>query len=114
MCTSKCKVCKYIDKSKNIIKHKNTTYPLKTNTYCKNSNVVYGIACEKCDEIKYVGETGTTLYKRIQNHLSLIRNKKMNEPIVQHFTSQGHDINDVKFVVLEQLKLDNATKKVNG
>ncbi|MGH0131312.1 UNVERIFIED_CONTAM: hypothetical protein FKN15_045536 [Acipenser sinensis] len=111
MCTSRCKVCKYIDKSKNIIKHKNTTYPLKTNTYCKNSNVVYGIACEKCDEIKYVGETGTTLYKRIQNHLSLIRNNKINEPIVQHFTSQGHDINDVKFVVLEQLKLDNATNR---
>ena len=40
---------------------------------CKTTNLVYGISCQICGEIVYVGETGTTLYSRIQNHLSIIR-----------------------------------------
>ena len=39
---------------------------------CRSVNVIYGIWCEICKCVCYVGETGGCLYTRIQNHLSSI------------------------------------------
>ena len=46
---------------------------------CKLSNLIGGIHCTKCDQIMYGGETGITLYSRLQNNLSHIRRKTDDE-----------------------------------
>ena len=54
----------------------------------------------------YVGETGTTLYERFQNHISSIR-RKLNSPIPAHFNDENHDINSVEFFCIESLQKDD-------
>ena len=51
----------------------------------------------------YIGETGTTLYERMANHISTIRNQK-NDPIPQHFSSDGHSVADLEWLGIEKLR----------
>ena len=77
---------------------------------CKSCNIIYGIWCEKCQEIVYVGETGGVIYSRIQNHLSSIRsqNPAVDLPVRRHFLIQGHTIEDFRFVGLERVWQSNV------
>ena len=70
---------------------------------CKTGNVVYGVFCVRCKRVVYVGETGTSLYSRIQNHLSSIRCNRLELPVARHFSDQGHDVNDMRIVGLERV-----------
>ena len=82
---------------------RDTTYTFKDKINCKITNVVYGVICQKCDELKYVGETGTTIYERIENHLTTIRKKKKNT-IAQHFNMKDHKLQDFTIIGIEQIK----------
>ena len=70
---------------------------------CKSRNVIYGIFCEVCNCVIYVGETGGPLYQRIQNHLSSIRCKRTGMEVAGHFNECGHRISNVKVVGLEKV-----------
>ena len=102
--TSKCErcaVCKYLTDDEALIQN-GCQYNFRTGN-CKMNNAVYGVFCEECDKIVYVGETGTTLYERIQNHLSSVR-KNLKQPVPSHFNSPDHKMEDMKFVILETIK----------
>ena len=72
---------------------------------CKSHNVVYGIWCEGCRKVVYVGETGVSLYARAQNHLSSIRsvNPSVGLPVRRHFMTQEHSLDDLRVVGLERV-----------
>ena len=72
---------------------------------CKSCNVIYGIWCEICQEVIYVGETGGPIYARVQNHLSSIRstNPPVDLPVRRHFLEPGHTIDDLRVVGLERV-----------
>ena len=72
---------------------------------CKSNNVIYGVWCQTCKYVCYVGETGGTLYARLANHLSTIRTGKFvaQYPVAVHFSSDTHSIDDVLFVGLERV-----------
>ena len=65
----KCSICEHIT-SKIKFTKSDKTFTFNQHINCKTSNIVYGIYCNKCNEINYVGETGTTIYERFQNHIS--------------------------------------------
>ena len=75
---------------------------------CRSRNVVYGIVCDVCDCVVYVGETGGMFYHMVQNHLSHIRCGRTEMEVASHFDSDGHRITDAKFIGLEKVwkKLD--------
>ena len=51
----------------------------------------------------YVGQTGDTVYKRMQNHLSSIRCKREGRiPVNRHFTEGGHNEEDFRVIGLER------------
>ena len=75
---------------------------------CQTRNVVYAVSCIKCDQVVYIGETGTTLYQRAMNHLSSIRNNRHGTPLAQHFNEKGHTIDDFKIVGVEVPREDNV------
>ena len=82
---------------------------------CKSSNVIYGVWCNTCKCVCYVGETGGTLYARLANHLSTIRTSKTaaQYPVAVHFTSAGHSLEDVLFVGLERVWcIDPAYRRI--
>ena len=70
---------------------------------CRSRNVIYGIMCEVCECVVYVGETGGQFYQRVQNHLSTIRCGKVEMEVAAHFNETGHQITDAKFVGLEKV-----------
>ena len=74
-CGKNCSVCKVIYKQQDRIRGPGgkTTCTYDRTIGCKSINVIYGIFCEVCDCVVYVGETGGVLYQRVQNHLSSIR-----------------------------------------
>ena len=57
--------------------------------------------CKRCDKTIYVGQTGLSLYERMMVNLSNIRNRKQ-DPISEHFTNNGHSINDYKVIIIEK------------
>ena len=94
---NKCAVCPYIT-DKTEFTHGEGKY-MSSTTNCKANNIVHGIECTKCDQIVYVGETGTTLYERIQNHLTAIR-KDGGQPIPTHFNSNSHSTSNASLIEL--------------
>ena len=75
----------------------------KSRIGCKTTNVIYGVYCERCKRIRYVGETGTSLYAILQNHLSSVRCNRLELPVARHFSVDGHDIGDIKVIGLERV-----------
>ena len=104
-CGKNCSVCKVMYRQQDRIrgpggKHTCTCTYDKT-IGCKSRNVIYGVFCEVCECVVYVGETGGVLYQRIQNHLSSIRCSRMDVGL--HFNNVGHHLSNAKFVGLEKV-----------
>jgi hypothetical protein len=78
------------------------TYCFKDKISCKTTNCIYGIYCDVCEDIVYVGETGTSLYERFQNHLTSVRKQK-DEPIPNHFNQGSHKMKDLMIVGIQGL-----------
>ena len=106
-CGKSCVICKRTYASGELVQGPRhgcvTTYDRTIG--CRSVNVVYGIWCNVCRCVCYVGETGGCLYTRIQNHLSSIRasNPAVSLPVRLHFLAPGHSIDDVWVVGLERV-----------
>ena len=70
---------------------------------CKTTNVVYGIKCQKCDKIVYIGETERTVAERIKEHLADVRHKR-EKAVSFHFNSADHEITDFNLVIIEKCR----------
>nr|XP_022316718.1 uncharacterized protein LOC111120285 [Crassostrea virginica] len=66
---------------------------------CQTDNCIYLISCKVCQK-QYIGETGD-LRRRINNHRSTIKTKKINEPVGEHFNLEGHKWEDMTVVVID-------------
>ncbi|XP_078525914.1 uncharacterized protein LOC144798766 [Lissotriton helveticus] len=74
---------------------------------CNTQNVVYLITCP-C-HLGYVGETGKAIKTRLTEHRSAIKTKKLSAPLVSHFMDFGHSSEEMKWRILEKIKLPNNT-----
>ena len=70
---------------------------------CQTTNAIYGIHCEKCAKIVYVGETERTISERIKEHLAHVRHKR-EKAVSIHFNSQDHDITDFNLIIIEKCR----------
>ena len=101
-CGSDCVICKAFYEGESVPGVQGPVHYDRT-IGCKTSNLVYGIWCEKCKKVVYVGQTGDTIYRRVQNHLSSIRCNRVGRiPVNRHFTGEGHNEGDFKVVGLER------------
>ena len=55
----------------------------------------------------YVRETASTSRKRFTGHRSDIRHEHNYKPVAEHFNSPGHNINDLRIIVLRKLISNN-------
>ena len=104
-CGKNCSVCRVIFKDEDRIRgpdgHETCTYDRTIG--CRSRNVIYGVFCEICGCVVYVGETGGVFYQRVQNHLSSIRCGRQEMEVAAHFNSDGHQLSNAKFVGLEKV-----------
>jgi len=103
LCNKNCAICKIVIETKTFKGTDGQVYNIDGHIDCKTENLIYGIYCGICQKIVYVGETGNSLYTRMQNHLSTIR-KITNDPVPLHFNSVGHTIGDFKVIGIEKIK----------
>jgi len=90
-------------------------FPFFEERTCSSQNLIYLIKCKKCN-VYYIGETGQSIKKRINGHLSTIRCYvpfQFNAPVVaEHFNKNGHDFStDFCFNVLK-LHLSDKEKRL--
>ncbi|XP_060073403.1 uncharacterized protein LOC132553191 [Ylistrum balloti] len=94
-CGKNCRICVYmcntehVKSSSNNRSHKITKY-----IDCQSINAIYLITCKKCN-IQYVGQTSNTINIRIRNHLYDIYRRDESKPVAAHFSSPGHNADDV-------------------
>ena len=70
---------------------------------CGTENIIYLVACRECG-IQYVGKTGQSLRKRLNNHRN--RLKKLScWYLYQHFNYDGHTEDDINLVPIEEVEL---------
>ena len=103
-CGKNCAICKHMEEGTTAEDLKGKVYVFNDHVDCKTTNLVYGMKCQRCSKLLYVGETGTTLYERFQNHLSAINSPSNSEPIPSHFNSNDHTVDDVRIIGIEKLK----------
>ena len=70
------------------------------NFNCDSSNVVYLLYCDRCPEITYIGETGTSFRHRFNNHKSSIRKNSPGFPVAEHFNLADHSFANLKVFIL--------------
>ena len=71
---------------------------IKTNN-CGTTNLVYIITCTLCGA-RYIGETGSDLRTRVNQHRSDI-NYQNDTAIAKHFNSTGHGLSDMAVSILQ-------------
>jgi hypothetical protein len=106
-CSRNCAICPYIRNTHTFTNFEGKTFNVKNYVNCTTANVAYVLFCKHCDKFIYIGETGDTLYQRHLLNLSLIRRQKP-DPIVIHFNSTEHSVNDYEIVALETICGDNS------
>ena len=58
---------------------------------------------ERCRQ-HYIGVTQRSFRKRVNEHISYIKYKKISEETGEHFNLPGHSHTDMKFTIIEQVK----------
>ena len=80
---------------------------------CQSENVVYCISCRQCNCL-YIGETGRRLRECLSEHLCSIRNQLCGFPVVEHFNSASHSLDDIIVCGLKQcLTATSAWNEIN-
>ncbi len=99
----RCSVCPFIQVSAKFTSSATgETFPITSSIHCKSSWVIYLITCTHCS-LQYVGKTTTQLYTRFTNTKSDIKLKKKKLPIVDHFNSPGHSVNNISLMGIEYI-----------
>eukprot|EP00061_Rhincodon_typus_P000189 g10848.t1 len=76
---------------------------------CTSANVVYCIRCSRRG-ILYIGKTKQRLRDRFMEHLRSVHNKQLHLPVVNHFDSPSHSLDDMSILGLLQCHKD-ATRR---
>lgn len=83
------------------------THRIRQFSNCNSRFCVYLLTCP-CG-FRYVGSTRRKLKIRIQEHISRIRHKVLEAPLVQHFVDSHHSEKDFTCAILETIKEATGT-----
>ena len=78
---------------------------------CGSSGVVYLIFCAKCPDSWYFGETCNPLRTRLNGHRRSITQRDMSVPVGKHFNEAGHDLGDLRVLIVRGGLKDTTTRK---
>ena len=77
---------------------------------CETRNVIYLVECQKdnCRQ-KYIGETERNFIERVYEHVGYARNQILSQTTGYHFNLPGHSVQDMKFSIIEKVKINDTT-----
>lgn len=101
-CGEKCALCSSMKKADRVKGKGNKEYYIRGRMNCKTVGLLYGMWCEQCQRIVYVGKSKNGLQERFYGHWSDLRSADVEKP-AYHFKRQGHKDEDMKVVALEEV-----------
>ena len=96
-CThNRCRTCDYISRD-STLKGPQCAITIKDAFTCQSSGLVflYAISCRRCSAV-CIGETGRIFRERFHEHLRSIEKSLQGFPVVEHFNTNGHALQDVQ------------------
>ena len=109
-CKKPCPVCPYtLPACTEVNGNNGFVHPIKQSVNCSTENCVYYWKCVKpnCSdfpECEYVGMTSRSFQARMSEHRDYPKRDVTTEPSGYHFTQRGHNVSDLKGLVLEKIK----------
>ena len=110
-CGKQCPCCPYVKTGKEVKINTKQTWKISNKLNCETFNCVYMIECRKCHQ-KYIGQTGRQFKFRIADHRGYVKNKVLSQPIGRHFNLPGHCLADMQTTILEQVKYNDETYRL--
>ena len=104
----RCKTCSRVTLG-NTIRGSYRIWNVKGSYTCISSNVIYAIACTRCEKI-YIGETKRRLADRLTEHLRSIKISFPGLPVAAHFISSEHSIFNANVSVVASCANDTYRK----
>ena len=104
----RCAICKFVREMETLRTLESKVVRINQEITCQTRKVVYAASCIKCDQVIYIGETGTTLYQQTMNYLSSIRNNQHVTPLVKYFNENEHTIDDFRIMGVEIPRHNNV------
>ena len=111
-CDKNCAICPYITGNYVFVDKDGHKYYAKRLIKCDAKNLIYGIHCEQCKNIIYLGETMNTLYQRHQLNRSRIQTGRNRKPVSAHLRNENHWKNHRNWKK-KHTKMKNNEKLVN-
>ena len=78
---------------------------------CRTVGAIYGMWCDRCGKVVYVGKTMNRVMDRFNGHRADLRAADESKP-AYHFKRNGHVDGDMKVVVLEHVPGDDDVYRV--
>ena len=99
-----CSTCPYIIEMKLLTINK-VKWNIKKKLNCNSYNIIYLLKCNKenCNQ-NYIGESKRPLKSRLADHRGYITNKNILKATGAHFNLPGHNLENLKVIILEQVK----------
>ena len=110
-CGRKCALCGMMKEVKEVKDKEGKEIGLRGRMDCKTVGAIYGFYCERCDKVIYVGKTMNKVAERFYGHRGDLKSVDESKP-VWHFRRDGHKEEDMKVVVLEEVKGRDDTYRV--
>lgn len=104
-CNKPCMTCNRINTEQSITTNQNITYPIRGEFDCQSHDTIYAMTCNICN-MRYVGETTTTVNTRFRSHETAIRQDRGN-PVSIHYNLPQHSYTDYNVTLLDKEPLRN-------
>ena len=102
-CGKGCKLCDFMEETSEVVDKDGRRMKIAGEMDCRTAGGIYGMLCRKCDKVVYVGKTMNRIMDRFTSHRSDLRGEDESKPVF-HFKKDGHVEEDMRVVVLEEVK----------
>ena len=102
-CGKGCKLCRFMMEAREVKDKRGEERKIKNKMDCRTVGAIYGIWCQGCEKIIYVGKTQNRVMDRFIGHRADLRGDDETKP-AYHFKRGNHREEDMGVVVLEEVK----------
>ena len=101
-CGRNCKLCGYMEETTEVTDKGGKKLKLIGKMDCRTAGGIYGMSCNKCGKVVYVGKTMNRIMDRFTSHRADLKGEDESKPAF-HFKKEGHKESDMRVVVLEEV-----------
>ena len=110
-CGRGCKLCGFMKETDKVEDKDGREMRIVGKMDCRTVGAIYGMWCDRCGKVVYVGKTMNRVMDRFNGHRADLRGGDESKP-VHHFKRNGHVEGDMKVLVLEHVAGDDDVYRI--